>query len=130
MAFINIRKRTIAFTPANHQTTATTALFDMSVGDVVLAAYCRITVAFDGTNSDAALDLGDDGDINRFIENADLTESTAGLYQGSGAGLADDFGFLYTTANTIDVVFTRETTPDGTTGSAVFTLLVAELAPI
>ena len=129
MPFVNIRQRTVSFTPANHQTTATTALFNMAAGELVVAAFVRITTAFDGSGTNAALDLGDDGDINRFIENVDITETTAGIYQGSGAGLADDFGFLYTANNTIDVVFTRDTGVNGTVGSADFIIYYVQVEP-
>jgi len=130
MAFINLRKRTFKFEPASYTTTATSAAFNVSAGDVIVAAFVRINTAFDGTNSDTALELGDGGDPNRFIESGDPTESTAGLYQGSGVGLADDFGYIYTADDTIDVVFTRDTGADGTEGTATFTIIVAELAPI
>ena len=121
MTFLKIRERRVTnYSPANHQVTATTQLIQMHAGELVIAAFCRITVAFDGGSSDAALDLGDAGSTNRFIASADLTETTLGLYQGSGAGLADDLGHLYTADDTIDVVFTRDTGVDGTEGSADF----------
>ena len=129
MPFVNIRQRTVSFTPANHQTTATTALFNMAAGELVVAAFVRITTAFDGGSSDAALDLGDGNSTNGFIANADITETTAGIYQGSGARLADDWGFLYTADDTIDVVFTRDTGADGTVGSADFIIYYVQVEP-
>ena len=119
MAFINIKERSVSnWTPASYTSNETTALFPVKAGEMVIAAFVRIRTAFDGTNSDAALDLGDAGDTNRLVENADLTETTIGLYHGSGAGLADDFGHLYTTDDTIDVVFTADTGADGSVGAA------------
>ena len=119
MPFVNIKQRTVTnWTPVSYTANETTAIMPVHAGEMVIAAFVRIRTAFDGGNSDAAIDLGDGGDTNRLVENADLTETTAGLYHGSGAGTADDFGHLYTADDTIDVVFTADTGADGTVGAA------------
>ncbi len=119
MAFINIKERSVSnWTPASYTSNETTSLFPVKAGEMVIAAFVRIRTAFNGTNTDTAIDLGYGGDPNGFVENADLTETTVGLYHGSGAKLADDFGHLFTSDDTIDVVFTADTAVDGSAGAA------------
>lgn len=131
MAMLRAYERSSIYTPASYTTTSTDAIFGVVPGDLVVGAFHLISVAFDGGSSDAALELGDDGDVNRFSTTTNTTAATldAEADIGTGAGFANAPGFLYTAANNIDVVFTRDTGADGTVGECQFWVYIAKIFP-
>lgn len=112
---------------ASYTATETIQIMPANVGELIGYGFARVTTVFDGSGTAAVLIIGDDGDTNRFFEDGDIDETTVGNYFGKGAGL--DNAYLYTTANTIDVVFTKDTGNDGTTGIFDVWFYIARVAP-
>lgn len=118
MAFIHIRERSVSnWTPASYASNETANILPAHVGEVIIGAFIRVRTAFDGTNGDATISVGDDGDVDRFITTANSAITATGLKKGTGAGLTETPGYLYTTANTIDITFVADTGGDGAAGS-------------
>ena len=112
---------------ASYTATETIPIMPANVGELIGYGFARVTAVFDGTGTPAKLTIGDDGGVTRFFEDGDIDEETVGTYAGKGAGL--DNGYLYTTANTIDVVFTKDTNNDGTTGIFDVWFYIARVFP-
>lgn len=112
---------------ANLQADETIQVMPANVGEIVGYGFARVTTVFNGSGTAAKLIIGDDGVTNRFFEDGDINEEAVGTYAGKGAGL--DNTFIYTTANTIDVVFTKDSGNDGTTGTFDFWLYIARVFP-
>ncbi len=112
---------------ANLQADETIQVMPANVGEIVGYGFARVTVVFNGSGTAAKLIIGDGGSTNRFFEDGDIDETTVGTYEGNGAGL--DNTFLYTTADTIDVGFTKDAGNDGTTGKFDFWLYLARVFP-
>ena len=109
MSFYRIRPVTKIFEPAAVGSSETTALFTVKAGQRVLWATVKpIRAAAGSTNS--TIEIGDDGDTDRFVKattDYDPEASAVGtLISGTGAGLANSGGYLYTADNTVDVVYT------------------------
>ena len=131
MAMLRFYERSSIYRPASYTTTSTDAIFGVQPGDLVGGAFHLVSVAFDGGGGNAALELGDGGDPNRFSTTTNTTAATLDAEPdiGTGAGFATMPGFLYTAADNIDVAFTRETTPDGTVGECQFWVYIAKIFP-
>lgn len=112
---------------ANYQANETIQIMPANVGELVGYGFTRVTTVFDGTGTVAKLEIGDDGDPNRYFEDGDINEEAKGTYIGKGAGL--DNAYLYTTVNTIDVEFTKDTNNDGTTGIFDVWFYIARVLP-
>ena len=112
---------------ASYTATETIKIMPANVGELIGYGFARTTLVFDGSGTAAKFIVGDDGDTNRFFEDGDIDEETVGTYFGKGAGL--DNSFLYTTANTIDVVFTKDTGNDGTEGLIDIWFYIARVFP-
>ena len=130
MALLRYKKRSyLNYAPASYTASAAKAIMSVASGDLVGSAFCRVTVVFNGSNSDAIMTLGDGGDVDRFLDTGDITDTTLGLYgPGTGAGFAEA-GYLYTATDTIDVDFTRDTGADGSAGKADFWCYIAKVDP-
>jgi len=94
---------------------ATYAAIDVPAGAIVTGGYAKVLTAFD---SSVTLDIGDDGDVDRYIKNdasgtfpavAALAEQT----QNSIVMLALT-GYKYTAPNTIDVKLAGAANTTGT----------------
>lgn len=91
----------------------------------------RIGVLFDGTTP--TLEVGDDDDVDGYVDAADVTIGTIGLYPGWGA--ADGFfraanGKLYTEDDTIEISYTGVAEDGGlevTQGQAIVYIVYAEI---
>ncbi len=126
MAFLHWRqKRKTNYSPASYTAGETTALFAVDVGDLIYDCLTRTRAIFNGSGTDAKIIIGDDGVTNRFMEDGDMDETTLGIYQGKGAGV--DNSHLYSAANTIDVVFTANTSGTRTTGAIDVLVLYASI---
>ncbi len=112
---------------ASLQATETIKIMPANVGELIGYGFVRVTVVFNGSGTAAKLTVGDDGSPSRFFADGDADEETVGVYAGKGPGL--DNGYLYTTANTIDVVFTKDAGNDGTTGEADVWFYIARVFP-
>ena len=129
MALLQFFERTSggAVPIASYTATETIQIMPANVGEVIGYGFARVTTVFDGTGTAAVLIIGDDGSTNRFFVAGDINEEVVGNYAGKGSGL--DNAFLYTTANTIDVVFTKDTGNDGTTGIFDVWFYIARVFP-
>jgi hypothetical protein len=119
MAYLQWQKRIICrdWEPTNYAaSTETDTMANVSVTDLVGAAFTYISESFNGSNSDAKVEVGDGVDPNRFITSTNSDAVNTGLKQGTGAGFAACPGYLYTAADTIDIKYTEDTGTDTTTG--------------
>ncbi len=112
---------------ANLQADETIQIMPANVGELIGYGFARVTEVFNGTGTAAKIIVGDDGVGDRFFVDGDVDEVTVGTYAGKGAGL--DNAYLYTTANTIDVGFTKDTNNDGTTGIFDVWFYIARVFP-
>ena len=76
----------------------------------VLDVNARVMVAF---HASSVIEVGDGGDDDGYIVGGNITEQTAGMYQGMGAYQAGTSttgreGKLYTTDDTIDIAYTGD----------------------
>lgn len=112
---------------ASYTATETIKIMPANVGELIGYGCARTTLVFDGTNSDSTFIVGDDNITNRFFEDGDIDEHTVGFYAGTGVGM--DNSYLYTTANTIDVVYTTDTASDETEGLIDVWFYIARVFP-
>lgn len=131
MAYLQWRKRArMAWEPSNYAaSTEIATLFNVSVTDLVGAAFIRITEAFNGTTGDPTVGLGDGGARARFIATTDADAVNTGVKIGTGAGFAAMPGYLYTAADTIDINYCEDTTGDTTSGICDVWIYVAHGVP-
>ena len=126
-------KHTVLYTPPSYASNSVDEIVSVSVGDVVGLITARTIAAFNGTGTAAIIELGDDGDADRYIDGGELDEETAGNFGraigASGGGYVLYRTHLYTTANTIDVNFTADTNGDDTAGSVEFNIWIARVRP-
>ena len=89
MAYLEYSQRSYrAWEPASYATDEIKTIINVSTGDLVGGAFMRITEAFNGSNADATLELGDAGVRSRFVTTTNSDCVNAALIQGTGAGLA------------------------------------------
>ena len=81
-------------------------MFPVYAGWRVLCADINITELF--TAGAPTIEVGDGTNVDGFIEAADITIGTAGIYQGIAAFHTDQLGKLYTTDDTVDLVYTGD----------------------
>jgi hypothetical protein len=130
MAQLQFRKHTERFIPASYTSNETTALFNVAAGDLIAYVHARTEVAFNGAGTAAILTLGDGADPDRFILGGDVDETSTGLYAATGGSGSDYLllgSHLYTAADTIDVVFTANTSGSRTAGEALFVIHKAKV---
>lgn len=122
-------------------TTANVAILDVAVGDVVADCAYALTTAFDFSDAgitSLTMIVGDDGDTDRFMPvttpqlAVDGTEILYFSALAGGAPATSTMPFAYTTANTVDALFTVANggTPlcnEATSGSVTIFLKVYNL---
>ena len=124
MAELKIYKRSKTnWTPVTYAANETFTMFNVAIGDLVLACFARVRTAFDG---DVAIAVGDDGDVDRFMTTTNVGATSTGLKRGTGAGFTETLGYLYTAANTIDITYTSTT---GTVGALDVWCYIAKVDP-
>ena len=113
----------VIWTPNSYTANSVEEVFNVAAGDMVGVILCRTMTAFDGTGTAAKFELGDDGDVDRFVDDGELEETSVSAATSfiraagaSGGGYVLYRNHLYVAANTIDVNFTAATGADGTTG--------------
>jgi len=122
MAHMELKKYSKEFTPTNAKVNQTQALFAIDDGECVIGAAAHMLVALDDAN--ATLSLGDGTDPNGYM---DVTSpQNTGLEQADGAYLINSMGKLYTSADTIDAVYTEADT-NGTVGTCRFYIITARM---
>ena len=108
MSELKIYKRSrTAWTPVSYTANETATIIAVAAGDLVLACFARVRVAFDGTSPD--ISIGDGSSVNRFMTTTNVGVTATGLKRGTGAGFTETLGYLYTAADTIDITFTAAT---------------------
>lgn len=115
--------------PAAYATNETTSIFNVAAGDLIAPNAVRVRTAFDGTSPSAS--FGDGDDVDRFMTTTEAGIDTTGLKLGrggSGGGYILDGKYLYTAADTIDIVFTAAT-GSPTAGALDWWVYIAKIDP-
>lgn len=121
------QKSKYAWEPAVYATDEIFTAITVGVGDVVGGAFARVTEAFDGSNVNATVGLGDGNSRARFMSTANVGCRVLGLKEGTA--LTETPGYLYTAADTVDINCITDTANDGTTGIIDFWIYVAQAYP-
>ena len=120
------------FTPASYTANETKAIMNVAAGDLIGIILARQIVAYNGSGTDAILELGDD-DIDRFMDAGEIDETNATDFVrcagASGGGYVLYRNHLFTAANTIDVTFTANTAGTRNAGSTEFTIYRMRVNP-
>jgi hypothetical protein len=122
MALLREKRLTSTFVPASYTANETTALFNVAAGDMITHVSMQTVVVFNGAGTDAIVTLGDGGDVDRFILAGDVDETATGFYVatgGTGSAYLLRAEHVYTAADTIDIVFTANTSGSRTTGEVL-----------
>ncbi len=119
MAMMRTFRVTEPFEPADYTSDETTAILNVAAGDLITHVFAETATVFNGSGTAAKLELGDGSDPDRYILDGDVDETTVGFYAGTG-GSGSDYLLIgehvYTSADTIDVKFTANTSGGRTTG--------------
>lgn len=136
MAYLNWQKHTVLFTPADYTAGETKQIMNVEAGDLIGVIIARQITAYNGSGTDAILELGDSGDIDRFMDAGEIDETTGGstgsfvrCAGASGGGYVLYRNHLYTAADTIDVVFTANTAGTRDAGATEFTIYKTRIRP-
>lgn len=133
MAYLQWQKRTALFQPTSYTANETWEAFNVAAGDLVGPIIARTMVAFNGSGTDAIVEIGDDGDIDRFLDAGEIDETlTTSWVRAAGAaggGYVLYRTHLYTAANTIDVTFTANTAGTRNAGAIEITAYIARMRP-
>src|SRR3990172_2897698 len=133
MAFLNWQKRTVLYSPPSFTANSVDAVFNVEAGDCVGPIFVRTATVFNGSGTDAIFELGDSGDVDRFVDAGEIDETTAGDFVraigASAGGYVDHRTHLYTAADTIDVNFTANTAGTRTTGTIEIIAYIAKVRP-
>lgn len=109
------------YTPPDHTSNSTNAIMNVKSGYLIGPIIVKTVVAFDGSNSDASLELGDGDNADEFLNAGEIDEYTAGdvaLAVGDSGGSYDTVRYhLYEADDTIDATFVADTGGDGTVGT-------------
>ena len=136
MSFLNWKKETRIFEPADYTADEVRQLFNVAAGDLIGIIIARQIVAYNGSGTDAILEFGDSGDIDRFMDAGEIDETTGGATGSfvrcagaSGGGYVLYRNHLFTAEDTIDVIFTANTAGTRNAGRTEFTLYKARVRP-
>ena len=133
MPYLNWQKRSVLWTPDSYTADSVEAVFNVEASDVVGLILCRTAVVFNGSGTDAVFELGDSGDVDRFLDAGEIDETTAGDFVraigATGGGYVLYRTHLYTAADTIDVNFTANTAGTRTTGAIEIIAYIAKVRP-
>ena len=128
MSFLNWRKFQVDFVPASYTANETRQIMNVHAGMVIGPIFVRQITAYNGSGTDAILELGD-SDIDRFMDAGEIDETTGGstgsfvrAAGASGGGYVLYRSHLFTEDDTIDVTFTANTAGTRTTGRTRFVI--------
>src|SRR3990167_3515529 len=129
------KAETRLFTPADYTADETRQLFNVEAGDLIGLIIARQITAYNGSGTDAILELGD-SDIDRFMDAGEIEETTGGstgsfvrCAGASGGGYVLYRNHLFTSVDTIDVTFTANTAGTRDAGDTEFTLYFTRVRP-
>lgn len=117
--YLYVAKGTVTYNGGSPQNIAT-----LPANSLVLEVILHITTAFNGTG--AAIDIGDAGDADRFIANADVNEGAVGFTRSSSTTAAGAKGHLYTQETIVRAAVSAGT--GGNQGAATVYILYAKVA--
>jgi len=118
------------WTPASYTANATVSIFNVAAGDMIGPGFARVRVVFNGGGTDAIITIGITGTTNLFCADGNIDETATGLYHLLGGGNYVARGeYLFTSADTIDVTFTANTSGTRTTGAVDYWFYVAKVDP-
>lgn len=117
------------YEPADYTAGEVRTVIGVEIGEMLLGlCLVRITEVFNGSGTAAKIEVGDADDDNGLLEDGQCDEETAGLYRGGGAYYATR-PKLYTSADTIDITFTANTSGSRTTGILDLMVEVHHVSP-
>ena len=136
MAEQNWRKFTTLWSPDSYTADSVEPIMNVAAGTLIGTIICRTVEVFNGSGTDAIFELGDDGDVDRYVDGGELEETSISAATSqiraagaSGGGYVLYRSHLYTTANTIDVNFTANTAGTRTTGKVAITIYYMRAYP-
>ena len=136
MSFVNWKIHKVLWTPDDYTANSVEAIMNVEIGDVIGPIFSRQITAYNGSGTDAIIELGDGGDIDRFLDGGEIDETTGGstgsfvrAAGASGGGYVLYRTHLYSTADTIDVSFTANTAGTRDAGATEFIIWFARVRP-
>ena len=99
-------------------------VLNVPYNSLVLGGTIKVTEATTGTATDLTIDVGDDGDADRFVDGFDLDGATVGAVSGNGVQIGLVTGEA---AQTVDITLATMT---GTllTGKVLVSVVVADIS--
>src|SRR3990167_109518 len=133
MSYLNWKAETRIFEPADYTADETRLLFNVEAGDLIGLIIVRQIVAYNGSGTDAVLELGDGDDIDRYMDAGEIDETTATSFVRAIGATGGTYilyrNFLYTEQDTIDVTFTANTAGTRNAGRTQFDIYKARVRP-
>jgi hypothetical protein len=103
-----LKIHTYTFKPTSYTEDETVAIMGVRRGTWVLGVFVRVGVAF--TAGAPTISIGDGTGAEIFAAAADVACTVAGLKAGYGTAFSGANGKLYTTTDTVDLVYTHADT--------------------
>src|SRR3990167_1038757 len=130
MAQLMYRPRTVSnWTPVSYTAGETDTVINVGAGDLCAGlVIARTRTVFNGSGTDAIIIVGDGDDTDRYLEDGQMDEVTAGVYRGGGVAFATR-PMLYTGNDTIDIVFTANTAGTRNAGAIDLRVFIAKADP-
>lgn len=135
MAFVNWQWKGVSnWYPSNYNANiALSAIMSVDTGTLIGPGFARVNVALDGSGTDGIIEIGQASDVDTFLVAAGIDEYTAaGPLQMVGGGSTQYVNtgmFLFTTADTVDMNYTTDTSTDTTVGSFDFWWMISRVDP-
>lgn len=130
MAQLNFRPRSVTnWVPASYTANEVDTVINVAAGDLCTGiCVARTRTAFNGSGTDAIIEIGDGDDDDRYLVAGDMDETTTGIYRGQGVAYTTR-PMLYTGNDTIDVKFTANTAGTRNAGAIDVRVFVAKADP-
>ena len=134
MSYLNWQKHEILWTPDDYTADSTELIMNVHAGYLIGPILVRQITAYNGSGTAAILELGDGGDIDRYMDAGEIDETTGGstgsfvrAAGASGGGYVLYRNHLFTEDDTIDVTFTANTAGTRNAGATRFTIYWARV---
>ena len=133
MSYLNFQKQIVTFQPTSYTANEVQAVMNVEAGDLIGLIIVRNLIAYDGSGTDAIVELGDGDDNDRFMDGGEVDETSTTSWVraigATGGGYILYRTHLYTAQDTIDVNFTANTSGSRTVGRTEFTIYKARVRP-